>query len=624
MLFATFWLHAVLPGGRCGCGDPLCDQAGKHPSELWSQTPDDRNLKPTLTQGVGIPTGKRSGIFVIDLDLKDGKDGLAELRKLGDVPVTYTVATPTGGYHLYFQWPGFRVRNSGPKSNPLALGIDIRGDGGYVVAPGSPHANGGRYEVAVDAPIAEAPAWLLAWDGLGHADAQVAEPASEVETVQRVPREWRVAKAKAFVDSQAPAVSGNGGDSYTWTVLTRAVHDWCLTDEDMINDAFLAWNARCEPPWEGAQWAHKIRKALNGSTKPWNSALDMQYAAETRLNGAAPANTSAELVAKLAGELQSAGDLPFKLKVPDLDAPLPPLLYQIDSLIVKSDVVMLVAHGNSLKTWAAFSLALAVSTGRPWLGRYPTLRGKVAVMDFESGEYEVMRRLKLLGGKNADVDKRMLVSSYSGAQLADPESWVKLAGLDLDLLVIDSFRATHPETDENDARADMVLQHAAKFADAMSCTVIFIHHSRKGNGGDRRESVRGSTAIFAACDRIFEFVELDKGEDGSIKVTMASVKDGAGARAAEVRLELTDKGLRWVEPDKKEPEKPAKDQNREIVFTKLRARPAGIPKADLVNVMKGRRDTRFECLSQMLIGEELIEYKSEKKLFIMLKPGFEP
>ena len=103
-------------------------------------------------------------------------------------------------------------------------------------------------------------------------------------------------------------------------------------------------------------------------------------------------------------------------------------------------------------------------------------------------------------------------------------TWIALAALGLELLVVDSFNAASPEADENDARSALMLQHAGRFANATGCTVIFIHHARKGSGGDRRESVRGSTAIFAACDRVFEFDELEKREGGVVLSTMRSTK----------------------------------------------------------------------------------------------------
>src|SRR5690606_17775107 len=78
---------------------------------------------------------------------------------LGEVPRTATVRTGKGR-HLYFRHPGGTVRNFTRK----LPGLDLRGDGGYVVAPPSTHANGERYvweQSPGDVGIAEPPHWLM-------------------------------------------------------------------------------------------------------------------------------------------------------------------------------------------------------------------------------------------------------------------------------------------------------------------------------------------------------------------------------------------------------------------------------------------------------------------------------
>lgn len=92
--------------------------------ERWSRWPDAL---------IGIPTGRASGVAVLDLDIKNGKDGLAaipEWKRMSPVKVR----TRSGGVHLYFKAEG-APRNT---SDKIALGVDTRGEGGYVIAPGSP------------------------------------------------------------------------------------------------------------------------------------------------------------------------------------------------------------------------------------------------------------------------------------------------------------------------------------------------------------------------------------------------------------------------------------------------------------------------------------------------------
>lgn len=183
----------------CGCGQPDCKQAGKHPKWKWSQlgVGEKAPIRPDvfgppgpdgapgawLSQGdgVGIATGSRSGCFVIDLDVKpaQGIDGVRAFIELGagrDCPTTLMVKTPSGGYHVYFKYPAGdqttgraarEVRNSASK---IAHGVDVRGEGGYTVLPPTLHKSGGRYEFFGLPPgfdgdpstlIAEAPEWLV-------------------------------------------------------------------------------------------------------------------------------------------------------------------------------------------------------------------------------------------------------------------------------------------------------------------------------------------------------------------------------------------------------------------------------------------------------------------------------
>ena len=120
--------------------------------EAWGHRP---NLN------IGIATGTVSrGLVVIDLDVDDSKDedGVATLRawerEHGDLPETATVKTGRGGMHLYY-----RCDQPVGCSVNAEIGVDVRGDGGYVVAPPSVHPNGNRYEFEEyldDVPIARA------------------------------------------------------------------------------------------------------------------------------------------------------------------------------------------------------------------------------------------------------------------------------------------------------------------------------------------------------------------------------------------------------------------------------------------------------------------------------------
>lgn len=82
---------------------------------------------------LGFITGERSGIVVLDIDIKNG--GKGSLATLGSFPITPKVRTGSGGLHYYFKWPGYPVKNFAGK----LPGVDLRGDGGFVVAPPTLH-----------------------------------------------------------------------------------------------------------------------------------------------------------------------------------------------------------------------------------------------------------------------------------------------------------------------------------------------------------------------------------------------------------------------------------------------------------------------------------------------------
>lgn len=158
--FKYFPLHGIVDG-VCTCGRQDCQSPGKHPriSANWREiaTDDDSTIEEWKRQypdsNWGLVTGKDSGITVIDVDAKnDGVDTYRNLTSKLDIPKgTYVVGTGGGGYHIYYGYdPSVPTR-----SRTLGDGIDTRNDGGYVVAPGSTHISGGKYELKKAVDISE-------------------------------------------------------------------------------------------------------------------------------------------------------------------------------------------------------------------------------------------------------------------------------------------------------------------------------------------------------------------------------------------------------------------------------------------------------------------------------------
>ena len=160
----------------CTCGRPLgngpeeCKRPGKHPTTkhgFQDATTDlkvvDQWFSPYSRWNLAIPTG--NGLVVIDVDPKN--DGLETLEAFEgwtqgvSLPLTLRVRTGSGGLHLLYKLSGsIRV----PSRNAVLPGIDIKADGGYVVAPPSTHLSGSHYAWEnPDQPITPAPDDLINW-----------------------------------------------------------------------------------------------------------------------------------------------------------------------------------------------------------------------------------------------------------------------------------------------------------------------------------------------------------------------------------------------------------------------------------------------------------------------------
>ena len=108
--------------------------------------------------GVGIATGETSGIWVLDVDDRDSLHDLEATH--GKLPQTLTSITGSGGEHQVYRWPqdGRTIRNS---ASGILPGLDVRGEGGQIVAPPTVHPNGRPYEWEFEEVLAYAPEWLL-------------------------------------------------------------------------------------------------------------------------------------------------------------------------------------------------------------------------------------------------------------------------------------------------------------------------------------------------------------------------------------------------------------------------------------------------------------------------------
>jgi hypothetical protein len=148
----------------------------------WSVFPVGKNKRPLTKHGfqeatldpeqirawwlwspralIAVATGRPSGIVGLDIDVKQSRNGLVtlELLGVGGHPTAPTAHTPSGGLHILFGWPGFRIPCSTDKLGP---GLDVRGDGGYLVLPPGPGRSWDPH-LGPDTALPPLPQWIVA------------------------------------------------------------------------------------------------------------------------------------------------------------------------------------------------------------------------------------------------------------------------------------------------------------------------------------------------------------------------------------------------------------------------------------------------------------------------------
>ncbi len=258
--------------GSRGCLDATADEAAV--CRWWQDAPE---------ANVGIATGLRAGCWVLDIDGERGAQSLAELEaEIGALPETLEQATGSGGRHLFFSWPEREVRN---RQNVRA-GIDVRGEGGYIVAPPSVHPSGNAYRWTNDLPIAEAPTALLdlvapaektvaPWERIAPRKPVQAPAPAPVSAVGGTPI---IERASRYLRECEPAVQGSGGHNALLWAARALVVGFELDDGTALSLLWSEFNPRCSPPWKQSERKDFERKVAEArrtpGTKPRGWLLD--------------------------------------------------------------------------------------------------------------------------------------------------------------------------------------------------------------------------------------------------------------------------------------------------------------------------------------------------------------
>jgi hypothetical protein len=512
---------------------PIMPGQKRPPMAAWQHaaTTDPTTIESWWTQlyrdhGLGVATGPESGIFIVDVDVANGKRGDESLQELvdtyGALPETATVITASGGTHLYFRYPeGQEIRNSA--SGRLGEWLDVRGIGGQCLAPPTIAANGKAYEWEGGEPgeIAEAPGWLL----------------ELLKTPEREQITYESGVAPAPHSLDGPASRFN--DSTTWDeLLTR--DGWTLGAT--LPDGEQRWTRPGKDERDGmsATVGHDGRDVLKvfTSSVPGLEAdkaySRFGYEAAMRHGGDRSAFAS-ELVRSeivpltpfaITEPLTGTTDLPYEQLSPEHREELAHLVnwdnfWTSDKgeeewiaypLIPANRSVALYAPAKAGKSTIALAIVAAVATGRRILGDVVADKKHILYLDYEMTEDDLHERLSELGYDESDD---MTCLHYALLPSLPPldtmEGAVALMGLvdrtEAECVVVDTFgRAVEGDEDKADT-VRAFYRHTGLALKARGVAVMRTDHS----GKDVAKGQRGSSAKNDDVDVVWQLSRKDEG-----------------------------------------------------------------------------------------------------------------
>lgn len=487
--------------------------------EMWTRFPK---------AGIGIATGSLSGLVVIDLDTKNGQDGPENWRRYLaqqgiDLPATVTVRTRSGGRHLYYAVPeGADFRNS---AGTVAEGVDVRGTGGYVVAPPTP---GYTFEAGWtdDKVLPDLPPGVLPDSTATRGTAQAGE--------RRTPAYALAAAAGGLADLTTAEI-GERNDTLNRVAFSIATSvDDGLLDEELMRDTLweTAVQAGLDPEEVDKTLQSAFHAARGGTTSasglsgPWDG----------------PWRSSAALLWEDCDEIPviwGPGDTP---------------------LWAEGESLMLVGPPGAGKSTLAQGLAAArIGLLDEVLG-YPVKDdgGRVLYMAADRPR-QIRRGLRRRFGKESDLDRLVIREGPPVLDLADPLNarWVleQAQKVGASTVVVDSIKDVLSSPSE-DGSANS-YNRARQMLVSGGVNLIEIHHNRKttteGRGGQGGlDDVYGSRWLTAGAGSVLTLVPPRGHEDDERRTVWLRQPKALADNHRPVLLTLdTDAGLleRAEEPE---------------------------------------------------------------------------
>lgn len=532
--YASEWGWLVMPlhsieNGICTCSRSDCPSPGKHPRTANGSKDATRDLAQVEAwfqqwpeANVGIATGPISGIVVLDVDMAKGAHSSSLI--FGDVDQTIftTPKVRTGaGLHFYYRYPaGIDIRNSASKLGPF---IDVRGDGGYVVAPPSMHVSGKRYEFQNShSELADFPQdWI---DKL--IQAHTPGPAGPSQNGAYTYTGPAVSPGSFVIPPPAPGVImpdaiNQGSRNQTLTSIAGSLRHRGLS-EGAIYAALNIENQRvCVPPLGDDEIRH-IAFSVG------------RYAPAEPIDPA------------------SDPDAP-----PDHENTLRPYLFRdfmaqtfeekeiLGFHIGKRDIAIIQAATNAGKTTLLRNIGMCMAAGRPFEPFYEAVRPiKIAYFDFENDAQDVQRDLREMFKVFTPAEARELEQNYivipkglMGGELFQfntHEKWANelIEKNGVEFIIVDNVSAAYDLNDEN-SNAEVtkkVIKPLLKMAYTGNCAFLFAHHYGKKKNELEHAGVhagRGASALQALSRTVINmFGDVSKGEPVTVECAKRKTDGG--------------------------------------------------------------------------------------------------
>ncbi len=452
---------------------------------------------------------------IVDLDVKDGRDGINAYLALGGELTGLVISTPSGGRHIYCA--GEDIRTSAGK---LAAGVDLRGADGYAVAPGST-IDGVSYRIVEDGPLQPLPAFVAEKVGTrAERDRTrlVTSYAIEPDGFANVRRAIRVAKAAE------PACGGMWHD--LGFRLGAEMARIGLSGDMAVRVLERHWQPRGIGFKSRDQFVRDVlgghETAVHDGDHGRHAVPDVRALFDGFPVVLPPADTAGQT------DLSAASGSRLRF-VPQPDCRSgQPRRYVVKGLIARGDLAIVLGAPGAGKSAFTPLVCQAVASGGYAFGRR-TRQGEVLYVAAEDA-HGLRGRMQALGERHSDAPAFVLVEGVSdlftpGGQAADLLRHVRERRPAV--VVIDTLAAANPglresESDDMGRVVHFARQLATGENGAPGPAVVLVHHTPKAG-----DTPRGHSSLNGAADVVI-LLERDEAS-GIVSARLTKNRNGPSA-----------------------------------------------------------------------------------------------